>query len=81
MDTSSNAIQFIDIKEDGTIEISSQAIKLLSSLKNQKIAIVSINGPPQQNKTSLLNSFHESVLFNSNISTKGLWLWNSTQSL
>lgn len=77
MDTNSNAIQFIDIKEDGTIEMSSQAIKLLSSLKNQKIAITSINGPPQQNKTSFLNSFHESVLFNSNISTKGLWFWNS----
>ena len=32
MDTSSNAIQFIDIKEDGTIEMSSQAIKLLKDL-------------------------------------------------
>ena len=77
MDTDINAIQFITIKEDGALEVSLEAIELLSSLKNQKIAIASINGPPKQSKTAFLNAFHESISFNTNAPTEGMWLWNS----
>ena len=48
MDTSSKAIQFIDIKEDGTLEISSDASKF-----NNVCIII----PPCSLRRALLNKF------------------------
>ena len=84
MDTNvnNNAIQFITIKEDGALEISIEAIEFLSSLKNQQIAIVSINGKSQQHKTCTINKvFNDNVSFNTNTSTEGIWLWGTPITL
>ena len=42
--------------EDGMIEPSTDAINLLSALKNEKISILSINGPLSSGKSLLANS-------------------------
>ena len=84
MDTNANnnAIQFITIKEDGALEISIEAIEFLSSLKNQQIAIVSINGKSQQYKTRTINSiFNDNISFNTNTPTEGIWLWGTPITL
>ena len=70
-------IQLI-INNKDSLEISNEAIKLLYSLKNQKLVVLSINGLTKTGKTKLANDLipNESG-FNSKESTKGIWLWSS----
>lgn len=70
-------IQLI-INNKDSFEISNEAIKLLYSLKNQKLVVLSINGLAKTGKSKLANDLISNENgFNSNESTKGLWLWSS----
>lgn len=70
-------IQLI-INNKDSLEISNEAIKLLYSLKNQKLVVLSINGLTKTGKTKLANDLIQNESgFNSKESTKGIWLWSS----
>ena len=69
------AIQLITVKDDGILGITIEAINLLSSFQNKKIAVLSVTGPSQSGKSSLFNTFlHNDKAFQSH--TKGLFIWN-----
>ena len=69
-------IQLI-INNKDSLEISNEAIKLLYSLKNQKLVVLSINGLTKTGKTKLANYLISNENgFNSKESTKGIWLWS-----
>ena len=70
-------IQLIDLKEDGTLEISEQALDFLSALSNQKISILSINGPQGQGKSLLANTFIDQIKFKCSGGTRGIWMWGT----
>ena len=75
-------VPLVTVKEDGQLEIAFEGLDFLSNLKNKKIAILSINGPPKQNKTLLANSFIPfSPAFNSSESTPGLVMWGKPITL
>ena len=75
-------VPLVPVKEDGQLEISFEGLDFLSNLKNKKIAVLSINGPPKQNKTLLANSFIPfSPAFNSSESTPGLVMWGKPITL
>ena len=75
-------VPLVTVKEDGQLEISFEGLDFLSNLKNKKIAVLSINGPPKQNKTLLANSFIPfSPAFNSSESTPGLVMWGKPITL
>ena len=70
-------IQLI-INNKDSLEISNEAIKLLFSLKNQKLVVLSINGLTKTGKSKLANDLISNENgFNSKESTKGIWLWSS----
>ena len=70
-------IQLI-INNKDSLEISNEAIKLLYSLKNQKLVVLSINGLTKTGKSKLANDLISNENgFNSKESTKGIWLWSS----
>ena len=69
------AIQLITVKDDGILGITVEAINLLSSFQNKQIAVLSVTGPSQSGKSSLLNTFlHNDKAFQSR--TKGLFIYN-----
>ena len=73
-------IHLVDIKEDGMFEITSEGIGFLSSLKNQKIAVLSITGPYRSGKSFLANLIMNKMAgfkvgSTINACTKGLWVW------
>ena len=75
-------VPLVTVKEDGQLEISFEGLDFLSNLKNKKIAVLSINGPPKQNKTLLANSFIPfSPAFNPSESTPGLVMWGKPITL
>ena len=75
-------VPLVTVKEDGQLEIAFEGLDFLSNLKNKKIAVLSINGPPKQNKTLLANSFIPfSPAFNASESTPGLVMWGKPISL
>ena len=75
-------VPLVTVKEDGQLEIAFEGLDFLSNLKNKKIAILSINGPPKQNNTLLANSFIPfSPAFNSSESTPGLVMWGKPITL
>ena len=64
------------INNKNSLEISDEAINFLSSLKDQKLFILSISGMPQSGKTILANNLISNENgFSSNKSTIGIWLW------
>ena len=69
--------------EDGMIEPSTDAINLLSALKNEKISILSINGPLSSGKSLLANSIinKSSDGFKTGEKTKGIWMWGNPITL
>ena len=70
-------IQLI-INNKDSLEISNEAIKLLYSLKNQKLVVLSINGLTKTGKSKLANYLISNENgFNSKESTKGIWLWST----
>ena len=69
--------------QDGMIETTEDSINLLTALKNEKIAILTINGPLSSGKTSLANSIinKSSSGFKSGEKTNGIWMWGSPITL
>jgi hypothetical protein len=64
------------INNKNSLEISDEAINFLSSLKDQKLFILSISGMPQSGKTNLANNLISNENgFPSNKRTIGIWLW------
>ena len=75
-------VQLIYIS-DGVLEPTTDAINLLTSLKNEKICILSINGPLSSGKTFLANGIinKSSTGFKTGENTKGIWLWGNPITL
>ena len=73
-------IKLVDIKDDGLFELTSEGISFLSSLKNQKISVLSITGPYRSGKSFLANLIMNNMAgfkvgSTINACTKGLWVW------
>ena len=60
------------------LETTVEAINILTSLKKEKLCILSINGPSESGKSTLANNIIESENgFKVGIKTEGIWLWNN----
>ena len=73
-------LQLVDINEEGIFEVTSDGINFLSSLKNQKIAVLCVTGPYRSGKSFLANLIMNNmdgfkVGATINACTKGLWVW------
>ena len=67
-------IQLISIADEGLLELTSEGIKFLSEMNNQRLSIISIVGQGLSGKSSLLNTFMNiSKGFSEN--TKGIYIW------
>ena len=76
-----NAIELI-INNKDSLEISDEALRLLSSLKNQKIVVLSVNGSPNSGKTELANNLiSKEKGFDSIKNKNGIWLWGTPINL
>ena len=75
-------VQLVDI-EDGMLESTTDAINLLTALKNEKISILSINGPLSSGKTFLANGIINKSTsgFKGGEKTKGIWMWGNPITL
>ena len=70
-----DTIQLITVKDDGILGITIEAINLLSSFQNKKIAVLSVTGALNSGKSALLNTFlHNDKAFQPH--TKGLYMYN-----
>ena len=71
-------IQLVYI-EDGMIEPTTDAINMLTALKDQKISVLSINGPLSSGKSSLANKILNKNMtgFKSGEKTQGIWIWGN----
>ena len=69
--------------EDGMIEPTTDAINLLTALRNEKISILSVNGPLSSGKSSLANKIINKTSggFKSGEKTEGVWMWGSPITL
>ena len=75
-------MQLLYVNENGLIDITTEATDYLSSLKKEKLCIVSIIGPRNSGKSKLLNSFLKIDNNGFNINeTKGLWIWGKPLEL
>ena len=75
-------MQLLYVNENGLIDITTEATDYLSSLKKEKLCILSIIGPRNSGKSKLLNSFLKTDNNGFNISeTKGLWIWGKPVEL
>ena len=68
---------------DGLLEPTMDAINLLTALKNEKICILSLNGPLSSGKSYLANSIinKTSSGFKAGEKTEGIWVWGSPFTL
>ena len=64
------------LSKNGVLEMTTEAINILTGLKKENLCIVSINGPCNIGKSILANKIidNESV-FKTGIKTEGIWLW------
>ena len=70
-------IELIKTNKD-SLEITDEALKLLFSLKNEKLFIITINGMSQSGKTALANNLiAKDKGFDAKKSTKGIWIWGT----
>mgnify|MGYP002869898986 FL=1 len=71
------AIQLV-LSKNGILEMTTEAINVLTALKKEKLCIISINGPVGTGKTILANNLIENNKsgFKAGITTEGIWLWN-----
>lgn len=74
------AIQLITIDQNGTFEVSREALQMLNSIK-KRIAIITVAGKSRTGKSFLLNRLigrQNGFALGSTINpcTKGLWIWN-----
>ena len=75
-------VQLLKI-EDGMIEPTEDAINFLTALTNEKISILSINGPLSSGKSQLANTIinKSSGGFKTGEKTEGVWMWGSPITL
>ena len=75
-------IQLVYIS-DGMIEPTVEAINLLTALKNEKLSILSLNGPLSSGKSFLANNIlnKSSSGFKSGEKTQGIWIWGKPITL
>ena len=69
--------------QDGMIEPTIEAINLLTALKNEKLSILSLNGPVSSGKSFLANNIinKTSSGFKSGEKTEGIWIWGNPITL
>ena len=68
---------------DGLLETTTEAINILTALKNQKLSILSINGPLNSGKTTLASNVinKQNNGFKIGQKTEGIWLWGNPITL
>ena len=68
---------------DGLLEPTTDAINLLTALKNEKLCILSLNGPLSSGKSYLANSIinKTSSGFKAGEKTEGIWIWGNPFTL
>ena len=71
------------ISSDGILETTTEAINILTALKNEKLCILSFNGPLSTGKSTLANLVinKESQGFKVGEKTQGIWLWGKPITL
>ena len=76
-------LQLLYITEDGLLEPTEDVINLLTELKNEKLSVLSFNGPLSSGKSYLANSIinKSSSGFRAGEKTSGIWLWGNPISL
>ena len=72
-------IQLVLSSKDGLLETTTEAINILTGLKNEKLSILSINGPFSTGKSYLANTIinKKNEVFKVGQKTEGIWLWVS----
>ncbi len=75
-------IQLIYIS-DGILEPTTEAINLLTELRNEKLCIISFNGPLSSGKSYLANNVINKVSsgFKAGEKTQGIWIWGKPITL
>ena len=75
-------IQLIYIS-DGILEPTPEAINLLTELKNEKLCIMSFNGPLSSGKSFLANNVINKISsgFKAGEKTQGIWIWGKPITL
>jgi hypothetical protein len=65
--------------EDNLLEPTTEAINLLTALKNERLCILSLNGPVSSGKSYLANSIinKSSTGFKAGEKTSGIWIWGN----
>ena len=69
--------------EDGLLEPTTDAINLLTALRNEKISVLSITGPLSSGKTYLANTIINKISsgFKAGEKTQGIWMWGTPITL
>ena len=75
-------IQLIYVS-DGILEPTTEAINLLTELRNEKLCIISFNGPLSSGKSYLANNVINKVSsgFKAGEKTQGIWIWGKPITL
>ena len=64
------------LSKNGVLEMTTEAINILTGLKKEKLCIVSINGPCGVGKSILANKIIDNESgFKTGVKTEGIWLW------
>ena len=64
------------LSKNGVLEMTTEAINILTGLKKENLCIVSINGPCNIGKSILANKIIDNESgFKTGIKTEGIWLW------
>ena len=77
-----NPIRLV-LSNNGLLETTNEAINVLTGLKNEKLCIISLNGPLSTGKSYLANSIinKKNLGFKVGEKTEGIWLWGNPISL
>ena len=67
------------LSSNGLLETTTEAINILTGLKNEKLSILSINGPLSTGKSYLANNLinKKNLGFKVGEKTEGIWLWGN----
>ena len=67
------------LSKKGLLETTTEAINILTRLKNEKLCILSINGPLSTGKSYLANNIinKKNLGFKVGEKTEGIWLWGN----
>ena len=64
------------LSKNGILETTTEAINILTALKNEKLCIISVNGPCEIGKSIIANNLIDNEAgFKTEIKTEGIWLW------